>query len=68
MADAVFGAAGEIWAMVVAALTNPGPYLAAGLVLVAVAAGIMGRGKLAALIWVPSLALAGYFAWRHFVR
>jgi len=68
MADAVFGAAGEIWAIVVSALTNPGPYLAAGLVLVAVAAGIMGRGKLAALIWVPSLALAGYFAWRHFVR
>ena len=68
MADAVFGAAGEIWAMIVAALTDPGPYLAAGLVLVAVAAGIMGRGKLAALIWVPSLALAGYFAWRHFVR
>ena len=68
MADAVFGAAGEIWAIVVAALTNPGPYLAAGLVLVAVAAGIMGRGKLAAMIWVPSLALAGYFAWRHFVR
>lgn len=68
MADAVFGAAGEIWAIIVAALTNPGPYLAAGLVLVAVAAGIMGRGKLAALIWVPSLALAGYFAWRHFGR
>ena len=68
MADAVFGAAGEIWAMIVAALTDPGPYLAAGFVLVAVAAGVMGRGKLAALIWVPSLALAGYFAWRHFVR
>ena len=68
MADAVFGAAGEIWAIIMGALTNPGPYLAAGLVLVAVAAGIMGRGKLAAMIWVPSLALAGYFAWRHFVR
>ena len=68
MADAVFGAAGEIWAIVVAALTNPRPYLAAGLVLVAVAAGVMGRGKLAAAIWMPSLAVAGYFAWRHFVR
>jgi hypothetical protein len=68
MADAVFGAAGEIWAIIMGALTNPGPYLAAGLVLVAVAAGIMGRGKLAAMIWMPALALAGYFAWRHFVR
>jgi len=68
MADAVFGAAGEIWAMVVAALTSPGPYLVAGLVLVAAAAGIIGRGKLAATIWMPSLALAGYFAWRHFAR
>ena len=68
MADAVFGAAGEIWGMVLAALTNPGPYLAAGLVLVAAAAGVFGRGKLASLIWLPSLTLAAYFVWRHFVH
>ena len=68
MADAVFGAAGEIWAIIVTALTDPGPYLMAGCVLIAAAAGIFGRGKLAAMIWMPSLALAAYFAWRRFAH
>ena len=38
----------------------------AGLVLIAAAAGILGRGKFAAMIWMPSLALAAYFAWQRF--
>jgi len=65
MADAVFGAAGEIWAIIIAAITNPGPYLVAGLVLVAAVGALFVRGKLASMIWLPSLALAGYFAWRY---
>jgi hypothetical protein len=68
MADAVFGAAGEIWAMIVGR-THGSRTISRGRVRARCRRGrVMGRGKLAAAIWMPSLALAGYFAWRHFVR
>lgn len=68
MADAVFGAAREVWALVLAAITNPGPYLVAGLVIVAAGAAVFIRGKLAAIVWLPALALAGYLAWNQLGR
>jgi hypothetical protein len=66
MADAVFGAAGEVWALILAAIMTPGPYLVAVLVLVAAAGAAFVRGKIAAMIWLPALALAGFLAWRRF--
>lgn len=65
MADAVFGAAREVWGLFLAAITSPGPYLVAGLVLVAAASAVFVKGKLGAMIWVPLLALAGFLAWRY---
>lgn len=50
-----------------AAITDPGPYLVAGLVLVAAAGAVFIRGKLAAMVWLPALALAGFLAWRRLV-
>ena len=68
MADAVFGAAGEIWAIMLAALTDPGPFMVAGLVLLAAGSAIFFKGKLSTMIWLPALAAAGFMAWRKFVR
>ena len=65
MADAVFGAAREVWALVLIALTNPGPYLIAVLVLFAAAAAVFVKGKLGAMVWLPVLAIAGFLAWRY---
>ena len=66
MADAVFGAAREIWAIILAALTDPGPYLIALFLLVAAGSAVFFRGKLGALIWLPALAAAAFMAWRRF--
>ena len=66
MADAVFGAAREIWAIVLAAITDTGPFLIALLLLVAAGSAVFFRGKLGALIWLPALAAAGLVAWRRF--
>ncbi|HUQ84616.1 MAG TPA: hypothetical protein VM076_25910 [Gemmatimonadaceae bacterium] len=68
MADAVFGAAGEIWAIVWSALTDPGPFLVAGLVVLAAGSAIFFKGKLSAMIWLPALAAAAVLSWRQFVR
>jgi hypothetical protein len=68
MADAVFGAASEIWAIVWSALTDPGPFLVAGLVLLAAGSALFFKGKLGAMIWLPALVAAGVLAWRQFVR
>lgn len=68
MGDVVVGAAREIWGLLLAAITNPGPYLVAGLVVVAAGASVLIRGKLAALIWIPALTLAGILAWRRFIH
>jgi hypothetical protein len=65
MADAVFGAAREVWMIVLGALTNPGPYLVAALVLIAAASAIFVKGKLGAMVWVPLIAVAGFVAWRY---
>ena len=65
MADVIFEAAREIWALVIAAITSPGPYLIAALVVVAAGAGVFIKGKMASIIWVPALALAGFLAWRY---
>ena len=66
MAEAVFGAGREVWALVLAAITDPGPYLVAGLLIVAAGSAVFFRGKLGALIWVPTLLAAGFMAWRRF--
>ena len=68
MGDVVVGAAREIWGLFLAAVTSPGPYLVAGLVIVAAASTVFVRGKLAALIWIPALTLAGILAWRRFIH
>ena len=65
MGEVIAEAAREIWALVVAAVTNPGPYLVAGLVIVAAGSAVFIRGKMATLVWVPALALAGFLAWRY---
>lgn len=65
MGDVIVEAAREIWALVVAAVMSPGPYLIAGLVIVAAGSAVFIRGRMASLIWVPSLALAGLLAWRY---
>jgi hypothetical protein len=66
MADAVFGSAREVWALILAAVTDTGPYLIALCLLVAAGAAVFFRGKLGALIWLPALAAAGFVAWRRF--
>ena len=68
MGEVIAEAAREIWALVVAAITTPGPYLIAALVIVAAGAGVFIKGKMASLVWLPSLALAGFLAWRYLGR
>lgn len=68
MGDVIAEAAREIWALVMAAVTSPGPYLIAGLVIVAAGSAVFIKGKIASLVWVPSLALAGFLAWRYLGR
>ena len=65
MGAVIAEAAREIWALVMAAVTNPGPYLVAALVIVAAGSAVFIRGKMATLVWVPALALAGFLAWRY---
>ena len=65
MGDVIAEAAREVWALVMAAVTSPGPYLIAGLVIVAAGSAVFIKGKIASLVWVPSLALAGFLAWRY---
>jgi len=65
MGEVIVEAAREIWALVVAAITSPGPYLIAGLVVVAAGSAVFIKGKMATLIWIPALALAGLMAWRY---
>ena len=65
MGEVIVEAAREIWALVVAAVTSPGPYLIAGLVVVAAGSAVFIKGKMATLIWIPALALAGLMAWRY---
>jgi hypothetical protein len=66
MGDAVFSAAREIWGLVLAAATDPGPWLVAGLVFGAAATAVFVRGKMAWALWLPILAAAAYLAWRRF--
>lgn len=66
MGDAVFGAAREIWGLVLAAATDPGPWLVAGLVFAAAASMVFVRGKMAWALWLPMLVAAAYLAWRRF--
>lgn len=66
MGDAVFGAAREVWGIVWAAISDPGPYLVAALVLLGASGALFVKGKLGTMIWLPSIALAGFFAWRYF--
>ena len=66
MGDAVFSAAREIWGLVLAAATDPGPWLVAGLVFAAAAAAVFVRGKMAWAWLLPILATAAYLAWRRF--
>ena len=68
MGEVIAEAAREIWALVLAAVFNPGPYLIAGLVIVAAGSAVFIKGKLASLVWIPSLALAGFMAWRYLGR
>ena len=68
MGEVIAEAAREIWALVVAAITSPGPYLIAGLVVVAAGSAVFIKGKMATLIWIPALALAGLMAWRYLGR
>ena len=66
MGDAVFGAAREIWGFVLAAATDPGPWLVAALVFGAAAATVFVRGKMAWALWLPMLVAAAFLAWRRF--
>ena len=68
MGAVIVEAAREIWALVVAAITSPGPYLIAGLVIVAAGSAAFIKGKMASLVWLPALALAGFLAWRYVGR
>ena len=68
MGDAVFGAAREIWQIVITAITNPGPWLVAALMIIALGSVVFIRGRLAALVWVPALALAGYVGYTYIRR
>ena len=67
MGDAVFAAAREIWQIVIRTITNPGPWLVAALMVIALASVVFIRGKMAAIVWVPALALAGYVGY-NFIR
>jgi hypothetical protein len=68
MGDAVFGAAREVWQIVIKSITNPGPWLVAALMVIALASVVFIRGKLAALVWLPALALAGYVGYTYIRR
>lgn len=66
MGDAVFSAAREIWGLVLAAATDPGPWLVAGLVFAAAGTTVFVRGKMAWALWLAILVAAAYMAWRRF--
>jgi hypothetical protein len=68
MGDAVFGAAREVWQIVIKTITNPGPWLVAALMVIALGSVVFIRGKLAALVWLPALALAGYVGYTYIRR
>jgi hypothetical protein len=68
MGDAVFGAAREIWQIVIRTITNPGPWLVAALMVIALGSVVFIRGKMAAIVWVPALALAGYVGYNYIRR
>ena len=68
MGDAVFGAAREVWQIVITAITNPGPWLVAGLMVIALGSVVFIRGKMAAIVWVPALALAAYVGYNYIRR
>lgn len=68
MGDAVFGAAREIWQMVIRTITNPGPWLVAALMVIALGSVVFIRGKMAAIVWVPALVLAGYIGYNYIRR
>jgi hypothetical protein len=66
MGDAIVSAAQEVWAIVVDAVTNPGPWLIAALVLAVAVAAALLRGKLASpWLWIPALAAAAFWAYHH---
>ena len=68
MGDAVFGAAREVWQIVITTITNPGPWLVAALMVIALASVVFIRGKMAAIVWLPALALAGYVGYNYIRR
>lgn len=68
MGDAVFGAAREVWQIVIHTITNPGPWLVAALMVIALGGVVFIRGKLSAIVWVPALALAAYVGYNYIRR
>ena len=68
MGDAVFGAAREVWHIVIHTITNPGPWLVAALMVIALGGVVFIRGKLSAVVWVPALTLAAYVGYTYIRR
>lgn len=69
MGDVVGGAAQEIWSILVNAVTSPGAWALAGVVVVAAVVGYALRGRLGSpWVLIPALGAAGYWALRHFAR
>ena len=67
MGDAVAGAAREVWDMLVAAVTNPGPYGYAAVALAAVAVvALTFRGKRTMWLLIPVLGGLAFWGWRRF--
>jgi hypothetical protein len=70
MGDAIAGAAAEIWDIVRRAVTDAGPWMYVGVVIVAIVAiALLVRGKLSSpWLLLPALGGAAYWGWHHFVR
>jgi hypothetical protein len=69
MGDVIVGAAQEIWSILVDAVTNPGPWSIAAVVLALAVAAALMRGKLTSpWVWIPALGAAGFWAYRHIPR
>ena len=67
MGDAITGAAQEVWDILVGAVTDPGPWGYAALVLVAVATvAVLFRGKRSSWFLLLALAALGYWGWERF--
>jgi hypothetical protein len=67
MGDAITGAAREVWDILTGAVTDPGPWNYAAMILVAVAVvALLFRGKWTSWLLIPVLGGLGYWGWHRF--